>query len=204
MLKLYWAPQSRSVTSIWLLEEIGAPYERVLVDIRAGEQDTPEFRAINPMGKVPALTEGEAIVAEQGAICAWLGDRFPEAGLAPKIGDPLRATWLRWLFFAGNCIEPAYMQRFSGWDTVKARAAWGNPETVFAALEKGLENGPWICGERFTTADIMIGGGVFFGLAFGMLDKRPVFAEYAERCAARPAFRRSREIEAEAVASQQG
>lgn len=199
-MKLYWAPQSRSVTAIWLLEEIGAPYELELVDIPSGAQDQPAYRAIHPMGKVPALVDGETTVTEQGAICLYLGDRFPEAKLAPPIGDPARGTYLRWLFFAGNCIEPAYMQKFSGWETVKSRAAWGNYELVVETLEKGLSQNPWIAGPEFTTADIMIGGGVFFGLAFGILEKKPVFTAYAERCGARPAFQRSRQIEAEAMA----
>lgn len=194
-MKLYWAPRTRSLTSVWLLEEIGAPYQLELVDIRSGGQDTPQYRSINPMGKVPALVDGETVVTEQGAICVYLGDRYPDAGLAPPIGDASRGAYLRWLFFAGNCIEPAYMQKFAGWETVKSQAAWGNYDLVVDVLDKALANAPWIAGKRFTAADAMIGSAVFFGLAFGILDKRDTFTAYAGRCSARPAFLRAKQIE---------
>ena len=200
-MKLYWAPRTRSLTSVWLMEEAGMPYERVLVDTLGGEQDTPAYRAINSMGKVPALVDGDTHVSETGAICTYVADRFPEAGLAPRPDDPTRGDYLRWMFFAGSCIEPAYMQKFSNWETVKSRAAWGDYETVVKALEDGLTEGPWITGERFTAADVVIGSAVFFGLAFGLLDKNPVFSGYAERCEARPALQRARKIEADAVAA---
>jgi glutathione S-transferase len=199
-MKLYWAPQTRSFTALWVLEEAGAPYEREHVDIRAGAQDAPAYRAINPMRKVPALVDGEMVVAEQGAICAWVADRFPAARLAPAADDPQRGRYLRWLFFAGNCIEPAYMQKFSGWSTEKSRAGWGTYEVVVDALEEALKPGPWILGERFSAADVMIGAGVYFGLGFNILESRPPFEAYNERCAARPAFQRAVAIEAEAAA----
>ncbi|MCC6946603.1 MAG: glutathione S-transferase family protein [Bradyrhizobiaceae bacterium] len=201
MLKLYWAPQTRSFSALWVLEEAGVPYEKELVDIRSGVQDTPAYRRINLMGKVPALRDGDMIVAEQGAVCAWVADRFPEAGLAPSIDDPKRGAYLRWLFFAGNCIEPAYMQKFSGWSTVKSRAGWGNYELVVDVLDDAVKEGPWVLGERFSAADVMIGGGVYFGMAFGVLPERPSFAAYRERCVARPAFQRTLAIEQEAASS---
>lgn len=198
-MKLYWAPRTRSFSALWILEEIGAPYERELIDIRRGDQDKPAYRAINPMGKVPALVDGAAAVAEQGAICAWLADRFPEAGLAPTVADPLRGPYLRWLFFAGNCIEPAYMQKFMGWTTTKSQAGWGNYELVVEVLDRALAQGPWILGERFSAADVMIGSGVHFGLAFGLLERRPAFEAYDARCTARPAFARASAIDGEAA-----
>ncbi len=199
-MKLYWAPQTRSFTALWMLEEVGVAYEREHVDIRAGAQDAPAYRAIHPMGKVPALVAGEAVVTEQGAICAWLADRFPEAGLAPEIADPRRGRYLQWLFFAGNCIEPAYMQKASGWETPKARAAWGDYALVVDVLDEALRQGPWITGDRFTAADVMIGAGIHFGLLFGLLEERPAFTAYRDRCAARPAVARARAIEAAAIA----
>lgn len=198
-MKLYWAPQTRSFSALWVLEEAGAPYERELVDIRSGAQDRPVFRAINSMGKVPTLADDEAVIAEQGAICAWVAERLPEVGLAPSAGDPKRGAYLRWLFFAGSCIEPAYMQKFSGWQTEKSRAGWGNYELVVDALETALKDGPWILGEKFSAADVMIGSGVHFGLRFGILEKRPAFEAYQARCVARAAFQRALAIEQDAM-----
>jgi len=200
-MKLYWAPHSRSFTALWMLEEIGVPYEREHVDIRAGAQDAPAYRAINPMGKVPALQDGDAVVAEQGAICAWLAERFPEKGLAPAVGDAKRADYLRWLFFAGSCLEPAYMQKSSGWSTTKMQAGWGNYETVVDTLDGALKKGPWILGESFTAADVITGSGVYFGLTFKILESRPSFEAYNARVVARPAFQRAQEIDAEGAAT---
>lgn len=138
-MKLYWAPNTRSVSALWMLEELGVPYQRELVDIRAGAQNAPAFRAINPMGKVPVVADGQTIVSEQSAICAWLADRFPEKKLAPAIDDPMRGDYLRWLFFAGNCIEPAYMQKASGWSTTKSQAGWGDYKLVVDVLDGALK-----------------------------------------------------------------
>lgn len=199
-MKLYWAPQTRAFSALWMLEEVGQPYERVLVDIRAGAQDSADYRAINPMGKVPALADGEAVVAEQAAICLYLGDRFPEAGLAPAIDDPRRGRYLQWLFFVGNCVEPAYMQKHLGFEAAKSQAGWGSYDHVVDVLEDALRTGPWVLGDRFTAADVMFGCAVYFGLAFGLLDSRPAFTAHSERCTARPAFQRASEIEKAALA----
>lgn len=199
-MKLYWCPQTRSFTALWLLEEAGIAYERELIDIRTGAQDAAEYRAINPMGKVPSLVDDGMAVSEQGAICAWVADRFPEAGLAPDISDPMRGPYLKWLFFAGNCIEPAYMQKVLGFETQKSQAGWGSYALVVDVLDQALQSGPWLLGERFSAADVMIGSGVFFGLAFGMLDARPALAAYRDRCAARPGFIRAGEIDKAAAA----
>src|SRR5689334_20205012 len=110
MMKLYWSPRSRSFTALWLMEETGAPYERVLTDITTGAQRSPEYLAINPMGKVPALQDGNATMAEAAAICAYVAERYPDAKLAPPVGDPQRAKYLYWLFYGPGCIEPAIVQ----------------------------------------------------------------------------------------------
>src|SRR6201995_755427 len=110
MMKLYWSPRSRSFSSLWLMEETGQPYERVLTDISTGAQKTPEYLAINPMGKVPALQDGEATMAEAAAICAYVAERYPQANLAPPLAAPLRAKFLYWLFFAPSGVEPAMVQ----------------------------------------------------------------------------------------------
>ena len=201
MLKLYWAPHTRSFTAVWALEEIGQPYELELVDIRAGAQDKPAYRAINPMGKVPVLQDGDAIIAEQSAICAWLAERFPAAGLAPAAGSKARGDYLRWLFFAGSCIEPAYMQKASGWETTKSQAGWGNYETVVDTLDGALKRGPWILGEQFSAADLVIGSAVFFGLKFKLLEARPSLEAYNARVTARPAFQRTQKIDEQGAAA---
>jgi glutathione S-transferase len=113
MIQLYWSPRSRSFSAIWLLEETGLPYERVLTDISTGAQKAPEYLAINPMGKVPGLKDGDAALGEAAAICAYIADRYPETKLAPAITDPLRARYLQWLFFSPSCIEPALIQLFT-------------------------------------------------------------------------------------------
>ena len=200
-MKLYWAPNSRSLTVVWMLEELGVPYERVLVDIRSGEQDKPAYRAIHPMGKVPALVDGDMIVSEQGAICVWLADRFPERKMAPAIDDPARGSYLRWMFFEGNCIEPAFTEKANGWNTKKSQVGWGSYELVVNVLDRALKQGSWIMGDHFTAADVMIGSAVNFGLAVNILEKRPSFDAYQTRIAARPAFIRTRELNARAAAA---
>ncbi|MCC0001729.1 MAG: glutathione S-transferase family protein [Methylobacteriaceae bacterium] len=197
MMKLYWAPGTRSLRTLWMLEEAGAPYERVLVDIRNGGQNDPAFRRINPMGKVPAFEDGAAQLAESAAICAYIAERCPEAGLAPQIGDPLRGRYFHWLFFAPGCIEPAFTQKFTKIELPTTAAGWGDFSRVFDALEGALQKGPWILGERFSAADVMIGCDLLFGVErFKIVEPRPVFAAYLERCHARPALQRALAIDA--------
>lgn len=194
-MKLYGAPQTRSFRAVWMLEECGARYERVLVDIRSGTQRTPEYHAINPMEKVPALVDGEAKVAESGAICAYLADRFPEAGLAPKLHEPERGRYLQWLFFSGGCIEPSYMEKFLGITVDPSQAGWGSHARILDVLEEAVAPGSWLLGDRFTAADVMIGSDLYFGVRlFKFVEARPAFEAYIDRCAARPAFMRATEL----------
>src|ERR1700753_98963 len=164
MMKLYWAPRSRSFSALWLMEETGQPYERVLTDISKGAQKTPEYLAINPMGKVPALKDGEATLAEAAAICAYVAERHPEAKLAPPLGDPLRAKYLYWLFFAPGCIEPAMVQIATKIEMNSMSAGWGDAQRVFDGLDVALEKGPWILGENFSAADVAIGSALNFAV----------------------------------------
>ena len=197
MMQLYWSPRSRSFSAIWLLEETGLPYERELTDITTGAQKAPEFLAINPMGKVPALKDGDATLGEAAAICAYIADRYPETKLAPTFSDPLRAKYLQWLFFSPSCIEPALIQLFTKLEVPPSTAAWGSATQVFDTLDAALQKGPWILGERFTAADIMIGSGLHFAVRmFKMVPPRPSFDAYIERCTARPAFQRAEKIAA--------
>jgi glutathione S-transferase len=197
MMQLYWSPRSRSFSGIWLLEETGLPYERVLTDITTGAQKAPEFLQINPMGKVPALRDGDAALGEAAAICAYVADRYPATGLAPAVTDPLRAKYLQWLFFSPSCIEPALIQLFTKIEVPASTAAWGSAAQVFDALDAALQKGPWILGEKFSAADIMIGSGLNFAVRlFKMVPPRPAFDAYLDRCAARPAFQRAEKIAA--------
>jgi glutathione S-transferase len=197
MMQLYWSPRSRSFSALWLMEETGQPYELVLTDITTGAQKTPEYLAINPMGKVPALKDGEATLAEAAAICAYVAERYPEAKLAPPLGDPLRAKYLQWLFFSPSCIEPALIQIFTKIEVPASTAAWGSATQVFDVLDAALEKGPWILGDKFSAADITIGSGLNFAVRlFKMVPSRPSFDRYIDRCAARPAFQRAEKLAA--------
>src|ERR1700761_5636508 len=192
MMKLYWSPRSRSFTALWLMEETGQPYERVLTDISKGAQKTPAYLAINPMGKVPALQDGTATLAEAAAICAYVAERYPEAKLAPSLGDPLRAKYFYWLFFGPGCVEPAMVQVATKIEMNPVAAGWGDAQRVFDVLNTALEKGPWILGEKFSAADIVIGSGLNFSVRlFKMIPTRPAFDRYLDACAARPAFQRA-------------
>ena len=197
MVQLYWSPRSRSFSGLWILEETGQPYERILTDISTGAQKKPEYLAVNPMGKVPALKDGDVSIAEAAAICAYAAERYPEARLAPPVGDPRRAKYLQWLFFGPSCIEPALIQIFTKLEVPTSTAAWGNATQVFDVLDKVLEKGPWILGDDFSAADVVIGSGLNFAIRlFKMVPARPSFDRYLDACAARPAFQRAMELTA--------
>lgn len=196
-MKLYWSPRSRSFSGLWLMEETGQPYERVLTDISTGAQKTPEFLAVNPMGKVPALKDGDVSIAEASALCAYVAERYPDAKLAPPVGDPRRAKYLQWLFFSPGCIEPAIIQIFTKIDIPTSTAAWGSATQVFDVLDAALEKGPFLLGDTFSAADIMIGSGLNFAInLFRMVPMRPSFNRYIDACSARPAFQRATAIAA--------
>ena len=197
MMKLYWAPRSRSFTALWLMEETGQPYQRVLTDITTGAQKAPEYLAINPMGKVPALSDGDATLAEAAAICAYVAERYPEAKLAPPLGDIRRAKYLYWLFFSPGCIEPAIVQLATKIEMNQVAAGWGEAQRVFDVLDAALSKGPWLLGDSFSAADVMIGSGLNYAVRlFKMVPARPSFDAYIARCAARPAFQRAEKLAA--------
>jgi len=197
MMKLYWSPRSRSFTTLWLMEETGQPYERMLTDISTGANKTPEYLAINPMGKVPALADGGAVMAESAAICTYVADRYPQAKLAPALDDPRRAKYLQWLFFAPSCIEPAILQTYLKLEIPAVSAAWGSATQTFDVLDQALEKGPWLLGNDFTAADVVIGAGMNFAIRmFKMIPTRPNFDRYLDACAARPAFQTAAKLTA--------
>ena len=197
MMQLYWSPRSRSFSSLWLMEETGQPYERVLTDISTGAQKRVEYLAINPMGKVPALKDGDVALAEAAAICAYVAERYPEARLAPPLGDPLRARYLYWLFFGPGCIEPAIVQLATKMEMNPVAAGWGDAQRVIDVLDDALHKGPWILGEKFSAADIVIGSGLNFAVRlFKMIPSTAAFDAYIARCMERPAFQRAEKIAA--------
>ena len=193
---LHHAAPSRSSTALFMLEEIGAPYELKVLDLQKEEQHRPEQMAVNPMGKVPAIEHNGAVVTEVGAICTYLADAFPAAGLAPAIGDPLRGPYLRWMFFQGNCLEPAIidhaLKREPG---RRGMMPYGDYDTTVGVLEKAIEKGPWFLGERYSAADVYVGSAIALGLQFKLLPERDAFKRYADRLAQRPAQQRATEID---------
>src|SRR5450631_1170013 len=164
MIKLYWAPRTRSLRALWVLEEAGVSYERVKLDLMAGDQKTPDYRAINPMAKVPALTDGPVAVAESGAICTYVAEAYPTAGLAPLLGDPSRGAYLKWLFFSPGCVEPAFLTKSANIPVRPEMASFGDFDRVFDVLEAAVAKGPWLLGERFSAADVIIEIELHFGI----------------------------------------
>lgn len=196
-LVLYTNPQSRGRIARWMLEEVSQPYQTELLDYRSTMKQ-PEFLAINPMGKVPALKHGDTVVTEAAAICAYLADAFPDAGLAPPPGDRHRAPYYRWMFFAAGPFEAAVSNRALGFvvpDDRKMMIGYGSYEQVLNALERAIAAEPYIAGDRFTAADVYVGSQIGFGLMFGTVEKRPAFEQYWARIASRPAAVRAREID---------
>ena len=189
-MKHYFHPMSRGVTTHWMLTELDVPHEQIVVDYPAGENDTPEYRAINPMGKVPALVDGDAIVTETAAICAYLADKFPEKGFAPPPDSTERARYYRYLFFPGTTLEPMFSVTQLGITDYKPQSVgWGDMERCLATVESMTPATEWALGEHFTTADVVFGGTLDFAIQFGWLEKpSPKVAAYVKRIHARPAY----------------
>jgi glutathione S-transferase len=192
-LVFYHNPMSRGRIVHWMLEEVGVPYETKILSFEKREHKSPEYLAINPMGKIPAIVHKGTVVTEAAAICAYLADAFPEAGLAPPLDDPARGTYYRWLFFAAGCIEPALIDKMFARPAVAREAAlgYGSYESTLAAIEKAIAPGPWILGERFSAADVYVGSEIGWGLYTQSLDPRPAFQQYFGRCTQRPAHKRA-------------
>jgi glutathione S-transferase len=196
-LVFYTHPMSRGRIVRWMLEEVGQPYRTVILDY-ATTLKGPEYLAINPMGKIPTITHGEVVVTEAAAICAYLADAFPQAGLAAPSGSPLRGPYYRWLFFGAGAIEPAASAKAMGWESTpdrKRMLGYGSMEDVLNALEAGLKDREFLAGDSFTAADLYVGAQLGWGMQFGTIEKRPVFEAYSARMAARPAAVRAREID---------
>lgn len=196
-LVFYTNPQSRGRTVRWMLEEIGQPYETVLLEYGTSMK-AQDYLAINPMGKVPALKHGDAIITETAAICAYLADEFPQAKLAPPVNSPERGAYLRWLFFGAGPLEQASVNKALGVIVPPERkrmAGYGSLEDVVDTLDQRLQQAPYFAGKNFSAADIYTGGSIGWLTHFGMIEKRPSFMEYLERITSRPAFKRAQEID---------
>ena len=196
-LVFYTNPMSRGRIVRWMLEEVGQPYRTELLDYGT-TMKAPAYLAINPMGKVPAIRHGDAVVTECAAICAYLADAFPEAGLAPPPGDRLRAPYYRWLFFAAGPVEAAVTNKALNVVVPEGRermVGYGRFADVMNALEAAVSQGDYLAGNSFTAADVYVGSQIGFGLMFGTIEKRPAFERYWARISARPAALRAKQID---------
>lgn len=201
-LVFYTNPMSRGRIIRWLMEEVGQPYETQVLDFPA--MKAPAYLAVNPMGKVPAIKHGDTVITECAAICAYMADAFPEAGLAPPVGSKLRGEYYRWLFFAAGPLEAAITVKSLGFEVPadqQASAGWGSFGAVMDTLEKALTGREYLAGDRFTAADLYVGAHLGWGLQFGSIEARPVFKAYSDRMAARPAAVRAREIDDALIAA---
>ena len=194
-LVFYTNPMSRGRIARWMLEETGAAYRTEVIEY-GPMMKSEAYLAVNPMGKVPAIRHGDTVVTEAAAICAWLADAFPEAGLAPPAGD--RGAWYRWLFFAAGPLEAAVTNRFLGFEPPvdqQGMVGYGTYGAVMDTLERAVAGGGWIAGERFSAADVYVGSHIGWGLQMGTIEARPAFADYWSRLEGRDARRRAEEID---------
>jgi glutathione S-transferase len=191
-LVFYTNPMSRGRIVHWLLEELGVPYETHVLDLSKGEHKTPAYLAINPMGKVPAVVHRGVVVTETPAICMYLADAYPHANLAPALGDPLRAPYVRWFFFGAGCFEPALVDKLLARPPVERKSTLGSGsyEDTLSVLEKALQPGPFVLGERFSAVDVYLASQIGWGMFAKSLEPRPVWLRYLEHCGARPAYKR--------------
>jgi glutathione S-transferase len=201
----YTNPMSRGQIVRWMLEETGQPYRTEIMQYEASMK-APAYLAINPMGKVPAITHRGQVVTECAAICAYLADAFPQAGLAPAPGAPERAPYYRWLFFAAGPVEAAVSNKSAGFVAKPEQSrmlGYGAFETTMDVLEKAVSVGGYLAGGKFSAADVYLGSQVLWGLQFGSIDKRPAFEAYAALLGSRPAYQRAKEIDGALIAEMQ-
>lgn len=194
---LFHAPNSRSCAVRFLLEELGVPYELHVLDLKKNEQRAPAYLAVNPMGKVPAIRHGDALVTELPAIFIYLADLFPDAGLAPSLNDPLRGPYLRWLAFYGSSFEPAIADRAMKREPAPpVLCPYGDYDTMLATLTDRLRAGPYLLGERFSAADILWGNSLGWVTMFKLVPELPEIVAYRDRVNDRPAAHRAAQADA--------
>jgi len=188
---LYHHPFSRAAGVVWMLEEIGVEHELRFVDIMGGAQKAPEMVALNPMGKLPTLTDGDTVVTESAAIGLYLADRYSYGKLAPRVDEATRGTYLRWSLFAPSVIEPGSMAKMANWAFKDGQAGWGQYEAMIKAMESAIAGRDFLLGDTFSMADVIFGGTLRYMLTFKMVEARPLFTAYIERLNARPALQRA-------------
>lgn len=197
-LVFYTNPMSRGRIIRWMLEEVAQPYETKVLSWETGETKSAAYLAINPMGKVPTLVHDGVVVTECAAICAYLADAFPQAGLAPPVTSPLRGPYYRWLFFGAGPIEQAVGAKAVGFEPApeqRASLGFGSMEDVQNALEGAVRDRAYLVGDSFTAADLYLASQLSWGMTFGTIEKRPAFETYTARHLARPAAQRADEID---------
>jgi glutathione S-transferase len=202
---LFHAPNTRSTGALTLLEELGADYQLQVLNMKTGEQRQAAYLAINPMGKVPAVLHDGALVTEQVAVFLYLADLYPQAHLAPLIGDPLRGPYLRWMSFYGSCFEPALVDRAMKREpAAPSTSPYGDFDTMFKVLTDQLARGPYLLGDTFTAVDVLWGTALTWTTMFGLVPETPVILTYMDRVNARPAVTRARQKDAALAAAQAG
>lgn len=192
-LTLYHIAPSRSSVVLWMLEEIGAPYDVHVLAMSKGENRQPAYLSINPMGKVPALRHRDAVITEAAACCCYLADAFPAAGLNVPIGDPRRGPYLKWLFFAPGSLEPAVLDRAykRAAEAPRSALSYGDFDTTMDVLARAVTPGPFLMGDKFTAADVVVGSTIRWSTVFRLIPERKEFADYMARFTGRPAAKRA-------------
>jgi len=191
-MKLFWAPQTRAQRGIWMLEEAGIEYTMERIDLGSSTRSA-EFLAASPMGKVPAIVDGDTHMSESAAICIYVADRYCPGTLAPAIDDPRRGRFLYWTLYTPAVIEPAMSEKFNQVPSNRQRSGWGDFDLMIETWDDALDGKDWILGDQFTAADVMLGSSAVFMRMFEMLPESRNLSDYADRCLARPANQRALE-----------
>jgi glutathione S-transferase len=198
VIKFFWAKKTRAFRIAWLLEESGVPYERIVVNPRdPSSKDDPAFRAVSPMGKVPALEDGPVRLCDSGAIAIYVADQYPASGLGPPVGHPDRGRFLQWVTFTNTTIEPSMLEKLVKLESKPTNYGWGSFDLMLETLRAGLTQREWILGERFSAADVLLGTAASFLFQFGLIKEDEILGGYVARCQARPAFKRATAFDAD-------
>jgi glutathione S-transferase len=195
-MRFYWCKNTRALRIAWLLEESGLAYERVVLDPRnESSKNDPAFRAVSPMGKVPALEDGPARICDSGAICIYLADQYPEARLGPPVGHADRGRFLQWVTYTNSVIEPAMLEKVAKLESKPTSYGWGSFDLMLATLRTELAKGEWLLDETFSAADVLVGTAAYYLRRFNLIGDDPVISSYIARCTSRPAWQRAQALD---------